>query len=105
MMNLSVHNEVHRRCANGKIPVSLPVLWKVRYQQPADNVYSVLQHAFIIFFLFPPFHILFHIPFGVPFYIPFHSAFQLLQFPDHNLCTSKTIRTDVIKNVRSMIIQ
>ena len=76
-MNLSVH----KRSSNGKTPVSLSVLCKVRYQQPADNIYRVLQHAFITFFNISLFHIPFHIPFRVPFHIPFHSAFQLLQFP------------------------
>ena len=73
IMSLSVH----KRSTNGKTPVSLSVLCKIRYQQPADNVYSVLQHVFITFFNVS------HSIFRVPFHIPFHSAFQLLQFTDH----------------------
>ena len=60
IMNLSVH----KRSANGKTPISLSVLCKVRYQQPADNVYRVLQHAFIIIFQHFP------IPYSIPFRIP-----------------------------------
>ena len=74
IMNLSVH----KRSANGKTPVSLSVLCKIRYQQPADNVYRVLQHAVITLICqrFPC------IPYSGPCSIPY-SILQLLQFPDH----------------------
>ena len=75
---LIINLSVHKRSANGKTPISLSVLRKIRYQQPADNVYRVLQHAVITFFNVSH---AFHIPVRVPFHIPFHSALQLLQFP------------------------
>ena len=64
IMNLSVH----KKSVNDKTPVSLSVLCKVRYQQPADNIYRVLQHAFTNI---SPFHSIFHSVFHyIPFRIP-----------------------------------
>ena len=80
MMNLSVH----KRSANGKAPVSLSVLCKIRYQQPADNVYRVLQHAVITFFNVSR---AFHIPARVPFHIPFYSFYS---FPTTLLACMQT---------------
>ena len=94
-----INNEF--KCAqmsvNGKTPVSLSVLCKIRYQQPADNVYRVLQHAVITFFnvshsIFQSvFHSIFH-------FIPHYSfySFPTILLAIH-ACRRKATATTLVR--------
>ena len=73
-------------------PFLWTVLCNIRYQQPAGNVYRVLQHAFIIFFNVSPFHIPFHI-----FHSVFHSIFHsILHFTFYSFLGWGHERSDLL---------